>query len=61
MELTEIKVEYITLAEASKYLSVSIPTLYRWKDTGKLSFYKIGGTSVRIKMDDLQKLIEKDE
>lgn len=59
--MPEVKPEYITLTEASKYLSISIPTLYRWKDAGKLPFYKIGGTSVRIKREDLEKLIEKDK
>jgi excisionase family DNA binding protein len=57
----KIKQEYFSLAEAAKILGVSVPTLYRWKYAGKIHFYKIAGTVIRVKREDIDKLIEIDD
>ena len=49
--------ELITPKEAARILGVNRITVYRWIKIGLLDAYKIGGV-VRIKKDDLTKIIE---
>ncbi len=50
--------EWYTVEEAAEYLDVSRPTIFRWMKDGKLSYYKVGG-STRFTHEGLDALIEK--
>jgi excisionase family DNA binding protein len=59
VERKRVRDEWLTLAEAVKYLKVSKPTLYRWMSEEKLPFYKLAGTGQRrFKRKDLDSLAE---
>jgi len=49
--------ELVTPKKAAEILGVDRVTIYRWIKIGLLDAYKIGGV-VRIKKDDLRKIIE---
>ena len=49
--------EYLTIKEVMDFLKVSRSTIYNWKNSGKLRFYKIGKL-VRIKREELERFIE---
>ena len=50
--------DLLTIQEASDYLKVSQPTLFRWMKQGWLSFYKIGGAT-RFTREGLNAVVEK--
>ncbi|MBN2711341.1 MAG: helix-turn-helix domain-containing protein [Planctomycetes bacterium] len=50
--------KWYTVKEASDYLGVSQPTIFRWMKDGILSFYKVGG-STRFSQEGLDSVIEK--
>lgn len=50
--------EWLSIKEASQYLGISEPTLYRWMRGGKLSFYKVGD-STRFRRENLDLVVEK--
>ena len=50
--------QWYTVKEATEYLGVSEPTIFRWMKQGLLSFYKVGG-STRFSREGLDALIEK--
>jgi excisionase family DNA binding protein len=50
--------EWYSVQEASEYLGVSQPTIFRWMRQGTLSFYKVG-SSTRFSKEGLDALIEK--
>lgn len=50
--------QWYTIKEASEYLSVSQPTIFRWMKEGTLSFYKVGG-STRFSKEGLDAVIDK--
>jgi len=53
--------EYLTLAQASKFLQVSQPTLRNWDRNGTLKAFRLGTRkAMRYKKADLVKFIEKD-
>ena len=43
--------------EVAKYLSLSIKTIYRWIECGRLDAVKIGGRCVRIPRESVEKVI----
>ena len=47
-----------TVAEAARELAVSVPTIWRWIDKGKLKAYRVGGRAIRIRAEDLQAMLE---
>ena len=49
---------WFSIKEASEYLGISQPTLYRWMKEGLLSFYKVGG-STRFTQEGLDAVVEK--
>ncbi len=49
---------WYTVAEASAYLGVSQPTIFRWMKQGTISFNKIG-SSTRFSRENLDSVIEK--
>jgi excisionase family DNA binding protein len=52
--------EVVDLAEATRILGTSKPTLYRWLRAGRLRGFKAGG-QWRFYRDDLIKFLEYDE
>jgi excisionase family DNA binding protein len=57
-EKAESPRDWYTVEEAAEYLEVSRPTIFRWMKQGKLSYYKVGG-STRFTRESLDALIEK--
>lgn len=54
--------EYLTLAQASKFLQVSQPTLRNWDKNGTLKAIRIGVRKVRrYKKTDVLKLLEHED
>lgn len=52
--------EYLTIAQASKFLQVSQPTLRNWDKSGILKAFRLGTRkAMRYKKTDLVKFIEK--
>ncbi len=54
----EMPKHWYTVQEATEYLGVSQPTIFRWMRDGRLSFIKIGGAT-RFTQEMLDALIEK--
>lgn len=52
--------EFFKLKEVAAILKVSTPTLYAWRDTGKIKFIKIGGRN-RITREELDRFIKSQE
>ena len=50
----------VTIQEASKFLSVSVSTLYGWAWQRRIPFVKLG-RAVRFDIGDLEKFIEKNK
>ena len=48
---------YYTVSEAARELSVSVPTVWRWVNSGKLRAYRIGGRTIRIRREDLAAMV----
>jgi excisionase family DNA binding protein len=48
---------YATVSEAARLLRVSVPTIWRWIDSGRLRAYRVGGRSIRIRTVDLASLV----
>src|SRR5438093_4757229 len=49
--------DYLTPAEAARQLHVSVSTIWRWIEKGKLPAYRVGARSIRIKKPDLSKVV----
>ncbi|MBF0197264.1 MAG: helix-turn-helix domain-containing protein [Planctomycetes bacterium] len=49
---------WMTVKNACEYLQVSQMTVFRWMKSGKLSYYKLGG-SVRFKKENLDMAADK--
>lgn len=54
----ELQSEYITRAEVSKLLKITLPTLHDWTKQGWLKAYKIG-SRVLYKREEVQQSVEK--
>lgn len=52
--------EFFKLKEVAAILKVSIPTLYEWRNAGKIRFIKIGGRN-RISREELDRFIKDQE
>ena len=50
--------KWYSIKEATEYLEVSQPTIFRWMKEGILSYYKIGGAT-RFSKEGLDSIIEK--
>jgi excisionase family DNA binding protein len=50
--------EWLTIAEASKYIKLSIPSIRNYLKSGKLPTYRMGRT-IRLKRSDLDALFKK--
>src|SRR3989304_2608550 len=49
--------DYATVSEAARLLRVSVPTVWRWIDSGRLPAYRVGSRSIRIRRADLESLV----
>ncbi|MBS4029947.1 MAG: helix-turn-helix domain-containing protein [Clostridiales bacterium] len=52
-----MKDEWLNVSEAAKHLGISRSTLYRWSKEGKIPIYKIAGSLPRVKLADVQSLL----
>jgi len=52
------KDEWLTIAEAAKYLKLSVPSIRNYLKSGKLSSYRFGRV-IRLKRIDLDALFKK--
>lgn len=52
--------EFYKLKEVAAILKVSTPTLYSWREAGKIKFIKIGGRN-RISREELDRFIRAQE
>ena len=48
-----MKDKLVTIKELSEKLGIAIPTLYQWKETGKIPSIKCGGKLVRFELDEV--------
>ncbi|HEV8574101.1 MAG TPA: helix-turn-helix domain-containing protein [Dehalococcoidia bacterium] len=55
--MSEEQGEYITASEAARDLRVSRTTIWRWVREGRLAAYHVGGRTLRIRRDDVQKAL----
>jgi excisionase family DNA binding protein len=53
----ESDADLLTIAEAARWLRVSTVTLHRWLKTGRLPAYRIGPRAVRIRREDLMRMV----
>ena len=49
--------EFYTVSEAAKMLDVSRTTIWRWINEGRLGAYRVGGRTIRIRRQDVQKML----
>jgi excisionase family DNA binding protein len=56
-ELSEEESEYYTASEAARALRVSRTTIWRWIGEGRLAAYHVGGRTLRIRREDVQKAL----
>ena len=50
--------EYLTVVEAAKALKVSPSTVWRWIQSERLTAYRVGQRTIRIRREDLEALAE---
>ena len=50
--------DFYTIHEAARTLRVSVSTVWRWIDAGKLAAYRVGQRRVRIKKADLATMVK---
>lgn len=54
---TTIDTEFLTIAEAAALLKVDRSTIRRWIDRGDLPAYRVGQRAVRLRRDELERVI----
>jgi excisionase family DNA binding protein len=55
----DYKLKFYTRVETAKMLGISTVTLDKWVKQGKLPVYRIGNKPIRIKREDIEKLLVK--
>ena len=58
MAQTHVSERWFTAKEAADYLGLSEPTIFRWMRDGKLSYFKLGG-STRFRRENLDLVARK--
>ena len=54
----EVMKDYLTVQEVANKFNVSRQAVHKWIKEGKLKADKIAGTTIRIKLEEVNKLIE---
>lgn len=54
------KDELLTIKEAAEFLKISTMTLSRWIKQGRLTRYRVGARSVRLRRSDVEALLTSD-
>jgi excisionase family DNA binding protein len=54
---TTVESEFLTIAEAAAILKVDRSTIRRWIDRGDLPAYRVGQRAVRLRRDELDRMI----
>jgi excisionase family DNA binding protein len=55
--LKDRKETYVTMHEAADHLRVSLRTVYRWVEQGRLKVFHAGRGSTRIPMSEMERFI----
>lgn len=50
--------DFYTIPEAARSLRVSVSTIWRWIDSGRLMAYRVGQRRIRIKKEDLGAIVK---
>lgn len=58
MASTVLKPQFVGIADAATYLGVSVATIRRRIADGSLPGYKVAGSGLRVRVADLEKLVE---
>lgn len=53
-----LKQKYVGLDEAATYLGISLPTIRRRIADGTIPAYKVAGSALRVRISDLEKLVQ---
>jgi len=54
--------EWLTVAEAAKYLKVTRNTIYRWMLAGRLKYHELdSGGGRRLRQEDLDRMLRPNE
>jgi len=56
-EMITNETEFTTISEAARLLRVSVPTVWRWIESGRLPAYRVGRRNIRIRRDDLGSVV----
>jgi|SRR6266536_2025291 len=54
----EVQRDFYSVPQAAKLLGVSPSTVWRWIEADKLSAYRVGPRNIRIKKQDLEKMVQ---
>ena len=54
----EIQSDWLTVQEAISYLKVARSTLYRWAREGRLTLYRLGEQTVRVRKKELDTIAQ---
>ena len=58
MSNTATRDAYYSVAQTAKRLRVSPSTIWRWIEAGKLTAYRVGPKTIRIRIEDLEQVIQ---
>jgi excisionase family DNA binding protein len=54
---TTIPPDLIALSDAAKMLKMDDSSIRRWIDEGKIRGYRVGGTTIRVPLSDIENLV----
>jgi excisionase family DNA binding protein len=54
----EMQSDWLTMQEATSYLKIARSTLYRWAREGRLTLYRFGEQTVRVRKKELDTIAQ---